>query len=103
MKTCTIYGCNAAAPRNSKVCFEHIKNGLAHNPGVEVILDRASCSVEIANNTSQALVFDMTFWTEGAMWRKSGYLDILRAQFEVHESLMQGTGPYTGQMELKCR
>ena len=103
MTTCTIYGCNAAAPRNSEICFEHIKKGFAHNPGVEILLDRGAGTVSLANNTDQAMAFDMTFWTADATWRKSGYLDLLTAQFAVHESVMQGNSPYTGQMVLTCR
>jgi len=103
MKTCTVYRCNAKVPRNSEVCFACIKNGVPPLTGVEIVLDREAGSIEIANNTSEGLCFDVQVWTTSAMWRKSGYLDILRAQFEVHESLMHGTGPYMGQMELKCR
>jgi len=66
MKHCTIYGCDAAAPRNSKVCFEHIKQGIWSNP-IEVLVDRGAPSFTIRNNT------DKTYEVHGIVFHTGDY------------------------------
>lgn len=67
MKPCTIYGCAAAAPRNSKVCFEHIKAGLLSNP-LEVHFDRGASSLSFTNNTDKEISISATMYSGGGLW-----------------------------------
>ncbi len=67
MKPCTIYGCDAAAPRNSKVCFEHIKAGLLRNP-LEVSLDRGAPSLTFTNHTDGEVKISATLYSNGGLW-----------------------------------
>jgi len=70
MKPCTIYGCAAAAPRNSKVCFEHIKAGLLSNP-LEVHFDRGASSLSFTNNTDKEVSISATLISGGGLWTLS--------------------------------
>lgn len=105
MKTCTTYGCTAPAPRNSEICFEHIKEGLMPTVGVQAILDRGAGTISVTSNTDEPIVAEAIIWTEaiGAMLEQTNYLNLLAARFFVNESAMKGNRPYTGKMDLKCR
>lgn len=67
MKHCTIYGCNAAAPRNSKICIEHIRLGLnehgfrAGSP-IDLTLDRGASSLTFVNRTASPVNVGVTMF-----------------------------------------
>jgi hypothetical protein len=67
-----MYGCDAGAPRNSKVCLRHLHDYVKLGPHAEATFDRGSGIVSVKNLGPSDLTFSVTAFVDSPLLTEGG-------------------------------